>query len=251
MPKYGEKKYWEKRYETQKGETFDWLEDYNSLKPIIKNLGLKNDAFILNIGCGNSEFSEKMYNDGFKNNYNIDICENVINYMKERNKDKKGLNYQVMDVRDMKGFKDETFDFIIDKSTLDALLCGENSFVDVVYMTKEISRILKVGGIYFIISYGRPEYRLYHLKRKHLAFDIKIIELKQNNTNHFIYVCKKMPEAQKNINKIDIVFKEMGVNMNNIKSEKSIIDNIKNNINDNTKVQKDKKKRRSTSMNTK
>ena len=252
MPKYGEKKYWEKRYETQKGETFDWLEDYNSLKPIIKNLGLKNDAFILNIGCGNSEFSEKMYNDGFKNNYNIDICENVINYMKERNKDKKGLNYQVMDVRDMKGFKDETFDFIIDKSTLDALLCGENSFVDVVYMTKEISRILKVGGIYFIISYGKPENRLLHLQRKHLAFNIQVIELKQKTGNenslHFIYVCKKLPEANKNINKIDIVLKEMGVNMNNNNNEKIKKDNVKNSINDNTKIKKDKITKRSTSI---
>jgi len=172
MPNYGEKKYWEERYESQKGKTFDWLEDYNSLNPIIKSLGIKKDAFILNVGCGNSEFSEKMFNDGFINNYNIDICENVINYMKERNKDKKGLHYQAMDVRDMKDFQDETFDLIIDKSTLDALLCGEKSFVNVVLMTKEISRILKTGGIYFIISYGRPEYRLFHLQRKHLAFDI-------------------------------------------------------------------------------
>ena len=30
--------------------------------------------------------------------------------MKERNKDKKGLHYQEMDVRDMKDFEKETFD---------------------------------------------------------------------------------------------------------------------------------------------
>ena len=33
---------------------------------------------VLNVGCGNSEFSEKMYDDGYKNNYNIDFCKNVI-----------------------------------------------------------------------------------------------------------------------------------------------------------------------------
>ena len=175
--------------------------------------------------------------------------------MKERNKDKKGLAYQVMDVRDMKDFKDDTFDFIIDKSTLDALLCGEKSFVDVVYMTKEISRILKEGGIYFIISYGRPEYRLFHLKRKHLAFDIQVLELKQNNDNgntvHYIYVCKKLPEAKKNINKIDIVLKEMGIKLN-VDDEKTNNDNnIKNNNVDDTKVKKEKKTKRSISMKTK
>ena len=155
MPNYGEKKYWVERYESEKGKTFDWLEDYESLKPMIKDLGIKKDDFILNVGCGNSEFSEKMYNDGFKNNYNIDICPNVINFMKERNKEKTNLIYKEMDARNMKDFNDETFDLVIDKSTLDALLCGEDAFVNVALLTKEISRILKTGGIYFIISYGR------------------------------------------------------------------------------------------------
>ena len=81
-------------------------------------------------------------------------------------------------------------------------------------MTKEISRILKTGGIYFIISYGRPEYRLYHLERKHLAFDIQVIEIKSNQMDgqvtHFGYICKKLPEANDNINKLNIVLKEMG-----------------------------------------
>ena len=214
MPNYGEKKYWVDRYESQKGKTFDWLEDYESIKPMINDIGIKKNAYVLNVGCGNSEFSEKMYNDGFKNNYNIDICPNVINYMKERNKGKEGLIYKEMDVRNMKDFKDETFDLVIDKSTIDAILCGENSFTNVALMTKEISRILKTGGIYFIISYGRPEYRLFHLERKHLAFDVKVIEINSKKekeiSTHFAYICKKLPEANKNINNLDIVLKEMG-----------------------------------------
>ena len=235
MPNYGEKKYWEERYESQKGKTFDWLEDYNSIKPIINNLGIKKDSIVLNVGCGNSEFSEKMYNDGFKNNYNIDICPNVINYMKERNKDKKGLIYKEMDVRDMKDFQDKTFDLVIDKSTMDALLCGEESFVNVALMTKEISRILKDGGIYLVISYGRPEYRLYHLERKHLCYDIKVIEINQNKgkpgeSTHFGYICKKLPEANNNINKLNIVLKEMGkdiiINNNNTMNIKKTNQNI-------------------------
>ena len=38
-----------------------------------------------------------------------------------------------MDVRDMKDFKDETFDLIIDKSTTDAILCGDQSFINVAF----------------------------------------------------------------------------------------------------------------------
>lgn len=67
-----------------------------------------------------------------------------------------------MDVRDLK-FENNTFDFIVDKSTIDALLCGEESFINVAMMTKEVQRVLKVGGIYMIISYGQPENRMNHL----------------------------------------------------------------------------------------
>jgi len=67
-----------------------------------------------------------------------------------------------MDVRDLK-YKDETFDLAIDKSTIDALLCGYHSFLNVAIMIKEIQRVLKVGGIYLIISYGQPENRVMHL----------------------------------------------------------------------------------------
>ena len=213
MPNYGEKKYWEERYESQKGKTFDWLEDYNSLNPIIKSLGIKKDAFILNVGCGNSEFSEKMFNDGFINNYNIDICENVINYMKERNKDKKGLHFDVMDVCDMT-YKDETFDLIVDKSTIDALLCGDHSFMIVAKMLKEISRVLKTGGYYVIISYGKPESRMIHLERDHLAFETQIYTIKRQEEDepekiHYVYICKKLPEANTNINNFDLVYKEL------------------------------------------
>jgi ubiquinone/menaquinone biosynthesis C-methylase UbiE len=67
-----------------------------------------------------------------------------------------------MDVRDLK-FDDNTIDLVIDKSTIDAILCGDNSFLNVAIMTKEIQRVLKEGGIYMIISYGLPDNRLIHL----------------------------------------------------------------------------------------
>ncbi len=67
-----------------------------------------------------------------------------------------------MDVRDLL-YEDQTFDLIIDKSTIDALLCGDYSFLNVAIMIKETQRVLKTGGVYMIISYGQPENRLFHL----------------------------------------------------------------------------------------
>lgn len=72
MIDYGNHKYWDKRYTSNEGTTFDWLEDYASLKPILEGVVRKN-ARILILGCGNAKFSEDMYNDGYEDIYNIDI----------------------------------------------------------------------------------------------------------------------------------------------------------------------------------
>ena len=213
MPNYGDKKYWEERYDEQSGTTFDWLEDYESIKPIIDNLGIKKESSILNVGCGNSEFSEKMYYEGFTHNYNIDISQNVIDFMKSRNKDKKGLHFDVMDVCEM-AYKDETFDLIIDKSTIDTVLCGVHSFTMVAKMLKEISRVLKTDGYYVIISYGQPENRTIHLERDYLAFEIQVYTIKNQEEDekekiHYVYTCKKLPEAIEKYNNFDLIYKEL------------------------------------------
>ena len=70
MPKYGEALYWDKRYKLTEGKTFDWLEDYFSLEPILDKLIFKEDK-ILNLGCGNSILPEQMYDIGYKNIINI------------------------------------------------------------------------------------------------------------------------------------------------------------------------------------
>jgi hypothetical protein len=43
-----------------------------------------------------------------------------------------------MDCTDMKSIPDNFYDAAIDKSTIDALLCGDNANINVAKMTKEI-----------------------------------------------------------------------------------------------------------------
>ena len=44
MPNFGELNYWEKRYQEMCDTPYDWLEDYDTLKPIIEDVikNLKN-----------------------------------------------------------------------------------------------------------------------------------------------------------------------------------------------------------------
>ena len=202
MPNYGDKTYWEDRYKSSENSTFDWLENYSALRDIISSLKIpKETGQILNLGCGNSEFAEDMYIDGYKNIKNIDISHNVIKTMAERNKDKEGMIYEVMDVRDLK-YEDNSFDLAVDKSTIDALLCGEDAFINVAKMIKEVQRVLKVGGYYMIVSYGTPEYRMLHLNRKFEKFKIEILKIEKDfveedgyDKHHYIYLCQKLEGA--------------------------------------------------------
>ena len=92
--------------------------------------------------------------------------------MTERNRHREGMIYEVMDVRDIT-YPDGYFDVAIDKSTIDALLCGDDAYLNVAKMMKEVQRVVRNDGYYVAISYGKPENRAYHFERDHLSFNMK------------------------------------------------------------------------------
>ena len=53
-----------------------------------------------------------------------------------------------------------------------------------------------------------------HLERDHLAFETQIYTIKRQEDDeqektHFVYICKKLPEAIENLNNFDLVYKEL------------------------------------------
>ena len=118
MPNYGDLIYWENRYSEHKESTFEWLEDFDSLKEILEEISKGenfNSGNILMLGCGNSELSEKIYQEmDIKNIFNIDLSSNLIRFMKERNLNKPEMSWEVMDARDLK-YPPNFFDIVIDQ----------------------------------------------------------------------------------------------------------------------------------------
>ena len=115
-------------------------------------------AAILNIGCGNSKLSEEMYEDGYTTISNVDISDIVIDQMQEYYKEKiPSLKFLKADIRNMKEhFEDATFDVVIDKGTLDSILCGDSSGPNSIKALHEIYRVLKPNGVYICVTYGLP-----------------------------------------------------------------------------------------------
>ena len=86
----------------------------------------KNDK-ILNLGCGNSRLGEDLSEEGYEDITNIDFSAKVISIMEEKCKAKfPKMSFKVMDALNMKEFQTGSFNTIIDKGTLDFILCEDN-----------------------------------------------------------------------------------------------------------------------------
>lgn len=157
----------------------------------------------LSVGCGNSSLSEKMYDAGYRHVVGVDFSESVIEHMRARARrarpelkvpsatahapqrargEAKGpcpaldmqalthaptpalrLQYEVMDVRELR-FGDEAFDLIVDKGTLDSVVCGTDVKKAVSEYLTGLSRVLRSGGLLLVMSYGRPDDRQFYLE---------------------------------------------------------------------------------------
>ena len=86
--------------------------------------------------------TEDMVDDGYTSVTNIDISRVVIDQMKEKYKE---FTYKQMNVCSL-DFPDATFDCVIAKGLMDAILCGEGSTANVAKMCQEVSRVLTSNG---------------------------------------------------------------------------------------------------------
>merc|ERR1712061_930578 len=84
---------------------------------------------VLHIGCGNSTISADLYDVGYKNQKNIDLSDTVIRQMLHLHQTQRpDLSFEKMDATSM-SFEDDTFNVVIDKGTLDAMMPDESTEV--------------------------------------------------------------------------------------------------------------------------
>lgn len=109
-----------------------------------------------------------MYEDGFENILNIDISATVVKYMEDKCKVRcpnMSCNFifncldMKADVLDLHELKPGEFNVVLDKGTLDSILCGDNSEPNAHKMMAEIYKALAPNGIYVCITYGDEDHR--------------------------------------------------------------------------------------------
>eukprot|EP00164_Ancoracysta_twista_P016419 GFYU01027529.1.p1 GENE.GFYU01027529.1~~GFYU01027529.1.p1 ORF type:complete len:312 (+),score=69.06 GFYU01027529.1:92-1027(+) len=199
MTEYGKEEYWDAKYRA-KDTCFDWYLTYTGLKEQLLPY-LEENSRILNVGSGNSRLSANIYDDGFQHITNVDISEVVTVQMKRRNEARENMKWYTMDAKKL-DFPSESFDLIVDKGTLDSLLCGDRSFQHVNLMTKEVYRVLRPGGHYVCISFGTPDTRMEHFEQYQWAIEHRqvaksLLEASYDmpaSACYHIYICAKPHE---------------------------------------------------------
>nr|KAF6396603.1 eEF1A lysine and N-terminal methyltransferase [Rousettus aegyptiacus] len=141
---FGSVGYWEKFFQQRGKKAFEWYGTYLELCGVLHKY-IKPREKVLVIGCGNSELSEQLYDVGCQDIVNIDISEVVIEQMKERNAGRRPqMRFLRMDMTQME-FPDGSFQVVLDKGTLDAVLTDEEekTLQQVDRMLAEVGRVLQ------------------------------------------------------------------------------------------------------------
>ncbi|CAL6090786.1 Methyltransferase [Hexamita inflata] len=169
MEGYDSPEYWEQKYQN-KEHTEEWYYSYQQLKQIVTPHFKKTDK-VLCVGNGTSSFPVELSAD-FKPELIIstDISASAVEQMQKFASEK--VKFVVDDALHMN--LQEQFDVVFDKGCFDAISTSANRDQIINQYINEISRVLKQGGKYIMVSYGKPYTRVGHFGKQ---WDTQIVQI--------------------------------------------------------------------------
>ncbi|CEM01849.1 unnamed protein product [Vitrella brassicaformis CCMP3155] len=175
---YAKREYWDERFASE--ESYEWLVSFDGVKGQLTPL-LREQDDILVVGCGNSSFSADLFDAGYRHVTSIDYSSRVIERMTARYPQLKWLCADMTKLED--SFPAGSFDVVIDKAAMDALVCEEgdpwNPNESVVQscdaMCRGVRHVLKPSSAgdppspsrFIQISFAQPHFRRRYLLGTH------------------------------------------------------------------------------------
>ncbi len=157
---YSSKKYWDDRYR-EKNIEHEWYYSFDILEPIlIEARKFTRHDKVLELGCGDRPLIQdfKKFNVQSSSLFAIDFSESVIADLKCV-ETYAGIHFESMDARNL-SFADETFSFIIEKGTIDAMLSAKKQsegLKNAFKLVEQAIRTLTKDGVFVIISHIRVD----------------------------------------------------------------------------------------------
>ena len=175
--KIGDSSYWEVRYREEVRdmagfELFDW---YCSFTDLYREINTIFDTSLVHkvlvIGVGRSDVIECLYQRGYRDIVAIDISETIIVEMQRKYGSYAGVEFFVMDIRQLNKFSDGMFTLIFDKACIDSLFCGTDYAESTSLAFKELFRVLKQDGIFFTVTHAPPLARVPYFRQLEWAIE--------------------------------------------------------------------------------
>ncbi|KAI5940357.1 endothelin-converting enzyme 2 isoform X6 [Manis javanica] len=166
---YREVQYWDQRYlDAADSDPYEWFGDFSSFRALLEP-ELRPEDRILVLGCGNSALSYELFLGGFPDVTSVDYSSVVVAAMRTRYAHVPKLRWETMDVRAL-DFPSGSFNVVLEKGTLDALLAGEQDpwtvssegIHTVNQVLSEVSRVLVTGGRFISLTSAAPHFRTRH-----------------------------------------------------------------------------------------
>ena len=113
------------------------------------------------------------------------------------------MKFECVDVTKSLPYPDASFDLIVNKGSMDSILCSNGSISNTKIMMKECSRVLKSHGSMIVVSHGKAEDRLVYFENDEQWWSggVKVYKVPKPNVgalvaatgskHHFIYVASK------------------------------------------------------------
>lgn len=189
---YYELEYWNQRYEKDPAD-FEWYVSFERLaKPLESILTQVHD--VLHIGCGSSTLGYDILQYGVSSVTNVDFSPIIIQRMIDKYSKYDKLKWDVCDITKFP-YRKNSFDLVIDKGTIDSLMCSDFAPRLMITTFTEICRVLRPKGYFVCISNGSEPLRRSYFEDHTLNWvvqeTITLEKLQIPGTYYYIYITIK------------------------------------------------------------
>ena len=154
---YGMAEYWDERYTRRplaregRLKYEEWYAPYASVRMSVLPL-LRPADRILHVGCGQSRLGADLYEDGFCHVLNMDLSAACIEQMRSQfARSCPKMLWRQMDMTNLE-CADGSVEAIVDKGSIDALMCTGGSAEKISACIDEFHRVLVSGGVYVCMT---------------------------------------------------------------------------------------------------